>query len=68
LENAHPKAQVSSQQLQLLLPRQVQRLLTFHVAPESAVRSRLAHSETFSLVADLLLMPQLALILLLRGE
>jgi hypothetical protein len=43
-------------------------LLTFHVAPESAVRSKLARSEIFSLVADLLLMPQLALISLLRGE
>jgi hypothetical protein len=68
LENAHPKAQVSSQQLQLLLPRQVQRLPTFHVAPENVVRSKLARSEIFSLVADLLLMPQLALISLLRGE
>jgi hypothetical protein len=43
-------------------------LLTFHVAPESAVRSKLVRSETFYRVADLLLMQQLALILLLRGE
>jgi hypothetical protein len=32
------------------------------------VRSKLARSEIFSLAADLLLMQQLALILLLRGE
>jgi hypothetical protein len=32
------------------------------------VRSKLARSEIFSLVADLLLMQQLALTLLLRGE
>jgi hypothetical protein len=49
-ENAHLKAQGSSQQLQRYLQRLAQRLLTFHVAQANAVHLKLVRSEQFFLV------------------